>query len=142
MTVMATDRSPGWNMRKSACPTRQVLDRLANKWTMLVIMSLSDETLRFSELRTQIEGVSQKMLTQTLRGMESDGLVLRTVYPTVPVTVEYSLTTLGRSLSDTVGVLRRWAYGHMTDIETARRVYADRGQPESPVSIVDSRNAG
>lgn len=127
---------------KAACPTRQVLDRLANKWTMLIIMSLSDETLRFSELRTRIEGVSQKMLTQTLRGMESDGLVLRTVYPTVPVTVEYSLTTLGRSLSDTVGVLRRWAYGHMTDIEAARRAYADDGRPESAVSIVDSRNAG
>ncbi len=127
---------------KSACPTRQVLDRLANKWTMLVIMSLSDETLRFSQLRTRIEGVSQKMLTQTLRGMESDGLVLRTVYPTMPVTVEYSLTALGRSLSDTVDVLRRWAYGHMADIETARRDYAAGVEVEPPVSVIDSRNAG
>jgi DNA-binding HxlR family transcriptional regulator len=141
MKFMATDQSPRWNMMKAACPTRQVLDRLANKWTMLIIMALSDETLRFSELRSRIEGVSQKMLTQTLRGMESDGLILRTVYPTMPVTVEYSLTTLGQSLSETVGVLRRWAYSHMADIETARRVYAN-GQLESPVSVVDSHKAG
>jgi len=130
MDRMTTDAR--WNMMKSACPTRQVLDRLANKWTMLVISALSLETHRFSELRGRIEGVSQKMLTQTLRGMESDGLVRRTVYPTVPVSVEYSLTPLGHSLSETVNLLREWAYQHMDDIEAARRAYRQEGHPEVP----------
>ncbi|MGW4395975.1 winged helix-turn-helix transcriptional regulator [Amycolatopsis nivea] len=129
-----------WNMMKSACPTRQVLDRIANKWTMLVIMSLEDKTLRFSELRSRIEGVSQKMLTQTLRGMESDGFVLRTVYPTVPVTVEYSLTDLGESLAKTVDVLRGWAYGHMSAIEDARKEYLARA--ETPPSEAQMRDVG
>lgn len=111
---------------KSACPTRQVLDRIADKWTMLVILSLEKETLRFSQLRSRIEGVSQKMLTQTLRGMESDGLVTRTVHPTVPVTVEYTLTPLGHSLSETVDVVRAWAYGHIGDIQAARQEYVER----------------
>jgi DNA-binding HxlR family transcriptional regulator len=129
-----------WNMMKSACPTRQVLDRIANKWTMLVILSLEDGTLRFSELRARIEGVSQKMLTQTLRGMEADGMVERTVYPTMPVTVEYALTPLGHSLARTVDVLRTWAYGHMAEIESARDAYAERVEAESPVAMV--RDAG
>ena len=129
-----------WNMMKAACPTRQVLDRIANKWTMLVILSLKEETLRFSELRARIEGVSQKMLTQTLRGMESDGIVQRTVYPTVPVTVEYSLTDLGRSLSGMVDVLRGWAYGHMSDIEEARRDYTRR--MAEPIESAAVRNGG
>jgi len=119
-------------MMKSGCPTRQVLDRIANKWTMLVIMALQGQTLRFSELRGRIEGISQKMLTQTLRGMESDGLLLRTVYPTVPTTVEYSLTDLGESLTRTVEVLREWAYGHMGEIEEARREFAEQAQPAPP----------
>ncbi|NUR84311.1 MAG: helix-turn-helix transcriptional regulator [Nonomuraea sp.] len=124
--------APRWNMMKSGCPTRQVLDRIANKWTMLVIMCLQGQTLRFSELRGRIEGISQKMLTQTLRGMESDGLLLRTVYPTVPTTVEYSLTDLGESLTRTVEVLREWAYGHMGEIEEARREFADQSEPAQP----------
>ena len=126
---MKTMPQARWNMMKSACPTRQVLDRIANKWTMLVIGSRADETLRFSELRSCIEGVSQKMLTQTLRGMEADGMVQRTVYPTVPVTVEYALTPLGHSLAQTVDVLRAWAYGHMGEIESACEAYANRPEP-------------
>lgn len=113
-----------WDMLKQQCPTRQVLTRIADKWTMLVLTLLSEEEkLRFSELRRQIEGISQKMLTQTLRGLERDGLVSRTVYPTVPVTVEYRLTDLGRSLGETVGAVRSWAYAHMDEIETARERY-------------------
>jgi DNA-binding HxlR family transcriptional regulator len=114
----------GWDMLKQQCPTRQVLTRIADKWTMLVITLLSEnQKLRFSELRRQIEGVSQKMLTQTLRGLERDGLVTRTVYPTVPVTVEYRLTDLGRSLGEAVGAIRGWAYANMDDIEAARERY-------------------
>jgi DNA-binding HxlR family transcriptional regulator len=113
-----------WDMLKQQCPTRQVLTRIADKWTMLVITLLAeDEKLRFSELRRQIEGISQKMLTQTLRGLERDGLVTRTVYPTVPVTVEYRLTDLGRSLGETVGAIRSWAYAKMDEIEAARERY-------------------
>jgi DNA-binding HxlR family transcriptional regulator len=113
-----------WDMLKRQCPTRQVLTRIADKWTMLVITLLAeDEKLRFSELRRQIEGISQKMLTQTLRGLERDGLVTRTVYPTVPVTVEYRLTDLGLSLAETVGAIRRWAYANMDEIEAARERY-------------------
>jgi DNA-binding HxlR family transcriptional regulator len=127
---MPDDAAPRWNMMEAACPTRQVIDRIADKWTMMVILSLAEETLRFSELRDRVEGVSQKMLTQTLRGMESDGLITRTVYPTVPVTVDYALTPLGRSLSDVMDVVRQWVYGHITDIEAARKQYRDRDADE------------
>jgi DNA-binding HxlR family transcriptional regulator len=113
-----------WDMLKQQCPTRQVLTRIADKWTMLVITLLAEEgKLRFSELRRQIEGISQKMLTQTLRGLERDGLVTRTVYPTVPVTVEYRLTDLGGSLADAVTAIRTWAYANMDEIEAARESY-------------------
>lgn len=113
-----------WDMLKQQCPTRQVLTRIADKWTMLVITLLAEnEKLRFSELRRQIEGISQKMLTQTLRGLERDGLLTRTVYPTVPVTVEYRLTGLGLSLAETVSAIRRWAYANMDEIEAARERY-------------------
>jgi DNA-binding HxlR family transcriptional regulator len=119
-----------WDMLKQQCPTRQVLTRIADKWTMLVITLLAEqEKLRFSELRRQIEGISQKMLTQTLRGLERDGLVTRTVYPTVPVTVEYRLTDLGRSLAETVSAIRSWAYANMDAIETARDRYDTANRP-------------
>src|SRR5438477_3842854 len=124
-----------WDMLKQQCPTRQVLTRVADKWTMLVITLLAEEErLRFSELRRQIEGVSQKMLTQTLRGLERDGLVTRTVYPTVPVTVEYRLTDLGRSLGETVGAIRHWAYANMDGIEAARERY-DAGMHASVAAL-------
>jgi DNA-binding HxlR family transcriptional regulator len=116
-----------WDAMKAACPTRQVIARIADKWAMLVITALDgEEALRFSELRRRIEGVSQKMLTQTLRALERDGLVSRTIYPTVPVTVEYRLTTLGQSLTDAVDAIRDWAYGHMSQIELARDAFDAR----------------
>lgn len=110
-----------WDVMKAACPTRQVLDRVADKWTMLVILALEQHgTLRFSGLRRQVEGVTQKMLTQTLRGLERDGMLTRTVIATVPVTVNYTLTDLGRRLSTAVGVIREWAYDNIEQIESAR----------------------
>jgi DNA-binding HxlR family transcriptional regulator len=113
-----------WDVMSAACPTRQVLGRVANKWTMLVITALSDEeVLRFSQLRRRIEGVTQKVLTQTLRALERDGLVDRTVYPTVPVTVEYRLTPLGRSLASAVSVIKAWAYENIEELERARAQY-------------------
>ena len=113
-----------WDVMSAACPSRQVLGRVADKWTMLVLSALSaEEVLRFSELRRRIDGVTQKMLTQTLRGLERDGLVERTVYPTVPVTVEYRLTALGHSLAAAVSVIKAWAYENIEELERARDRY-------------------
>jgi DNA-binding HxlR family transcriptional regulator len=108
---------------RAACPTRQVLTRVADKWSMFVIIALQEGVLRFSELRRRIDGITPKMLTQTLRGLERDGLVSRTAYPTVPVTVEYALTPLGRSLADAVATIRGWALEHIEQVEAARDRY-------------------
>ncbi|WP_331724317.1 helix-turn-helix transcriptional regulator (plasmid) [Streptomyces longwoodensis] len=102
------------------CPTRQVLDHIAGKWTVLVVDALLDGTLRYTDLARRIEGVSQKMLTQTLRGLEADGFVTRTVYPTVPARVTYELTPLGRSLAEPISALREWTETHINEIERAR----------------------
>ncbi len=102
------------------CPSRQVLDRIGGKWTALVIHVLSDGTRRYSELQRGIGGVSQKMLTQTLRALERDGLVERRVYPVVPPRVEYSLTPLGRTLVEPLDAVRRWAERHLGEMLQAR----------------------
>jgi DNA-binding HxlR family transcriptional regulator len=112
-----------------------VLDRIADKWTMLVIVALEHGTLRFSELRRSIDGITQKMLTQTLRALERDGLVEREVIATVPVTVRYTLTPLGHSLADAVGVIRTWAYTNMDAIDAARQAYQPgSGAPPTPTA--------
>jgi DNA-binding HxlR family transcriptional regulator len=124
--LMDTDLDPAcrWNVLSAACPTRQVLGRVADKWTMLVITALSEqEVLRFSELRRRVDGVTQKVLTQTLRGLERDGLVERTVFPTVPVTVQYRLTALGHSLGAAVNVIKAWTYENIEELERARSRY-------------------
>ena len=122
---MDTDQvSGGWDATKGACPTRQVLGRIGDTWTMLVISTLESRgTLRSGELKAAIEGITQKMLTQTLRHLERDGVVRRDVVPTVPITVTYTLTPLGVSLSVAVATLRTWAYTHMDDIVAARNEY-------------------
>ena len=97
------EASPG------ACPVRQVLDQVGDKWTTLIIMLLDEGPARFNALRRAIPDISQRMLTQTLRNLQRDGLVARKVYPTVPPAVEYSLTPLGRSLLGPIGVLADWA---------------------------------
>ncbi|MGW6697133.1 winged helix-turn-helix transcriptional regulator [Nocardia sp. NPDC055049] len=102
------------------CPTRQVLDHIAGKWTILVIDALLDGTQRYTDLSRRIEGVSQKMLTQTLRSLEADGFVTRTVYPTIPPKVDYALTALGRSLAEPITALRQWTETHINEIERAR----------------------
>src|SRR6185503_17050745 len=94
---------------KPQCPSRVVLDRIADKWTALIIQVLAHGTQRYAELRRTIGGISQKMLTQTLRSLERDGLVLRKVHPVVPPKVEYSLTRLGRTLIDPLHALCRWS---------------------------------
>ena len=108
---------------RADCPTRHILDRIGDRWTVLIVGALSDGVQRFSDLRRRIEGVSQKMLTQTLRGLERDGLVRRTVYPEVPVRVEYRLTEAGRTLCEPLRALQEWAVAHMADVSASQRTY-------------------
>ena len=108
------------------CPTRAALDRLASKWTILIVDLLGDGKCRFRDLRQRIGGISQKMLTQTLRELEADGYVSRTVFPVVPPRVEYELTPLGRSLHGLLSQVRDWAETHINDVERARAQYAAR----------------
>lgn len=105
----------------SAClAAREVLHRVGDKWSVLVIALLGDGPQRFSELRRSIEGISQRMLTLTLRGLERDGLVTRTVFPTIPPRVDYALTRLGRTLLEPVRALSAWAEKHRQEIQDAR----------------------
>ncbi len=111
---------PEWNPYDRNCPTRKLLDRIGDRWTVLVVGSLSDGPLRFSELVRRIDGVSQKMLTQTLKALEQDGLVRRTVTASVPVRVDYELTEAGHTLRDPLKALEDWAKDHMAPILEAR----------------------
>ncbi|RGC68241.1 putative HTH-type transcriptional regulator YtcD [Micromonospora sp. MW-13] len=108
------------------CGSRQVIDRIGDRWSVLVVLTLADGGKRFTELARRIEGVSQKMLTQTLRGLERDGLVTRTAHATVPPRVDYALTELGRSLLDLVSGLEAWATTHLGEVEAARARYDAR----------------
>ncbi|ENA29220.1 MULTISPECIES: winged helix-turn-helix transcriptional regulator [Pseudomonas] len=105
------------------CPTRRILDRIADKWTVLILDLLLESPLRFNELLRRIGGLSQKMLSQTLKTLERDGLVLRTAFPTVPVTVEYRITELGVTLAETLKPLRLWAEANMEAIDQAQLRY-------------------
>ena len=109
------------------CPIRNVLDRVGDKWSILVIMMLGNHgTLRFNELNTHIGTISQKMLTVTLKTLEADGLITRTMYPQIPPRVEYMLTDMGRSLLPAVGMLSDWATANMPAILAARTQYAQQ----------------
>ncbi|CAH2602219.1 Helix-turn-helix transcriptional regulator [Rhodovastum atsumiense] len=113
------------------CPTRRVLDRVADKWTVLILGLLGNGPVRFNQLRRSVEGLSQKVLSQTLRSLERDGLVTRTAIPTVPVTVEYALTPLGRTLAEAVSPLCAWAETHIQDVLRAQTAYDARGRAEA-----------
>ncbi|MFH9587949.1 winged helix-turn-helix transcriptional regulator [Streptomyces luteogriseus] len=114
-----------WDTRED-CQVRQILDRIADKWSLLVIALLDNRRLRFTELRREIDGVSQRMLTVTLRSLERDGLVKRTVHPVVPPRVEYELTSLGRTLHTTIQSLVTWTEAHQEEIAQARSAYDTR----------------
>lgn len=109
------------------CPTRRALTVIADKWTALVIYLLAGGTHRYGELQKAIGGISQKMLTQTLRSLEQNGLVKRTVFPVVPPRTEYELTELGRTLIEPLSALCKWAERHMPALEEARRNYDQAG---------------
>lgn len=112
-----------WDPYDRNCPTRRLLNRIGDRWTVLVVGALGDGPVRFSTISQRIDGISQKMLTQTLRALERDGLVTRTVYPVIPPRVEYALTQSGRSLSEPLGALERWAKEHMAEVIEAQGAY-------------------
>jgi DNA-binding HxlR family transcriptional regulator len=117
---------PDWNVLVSTCPSRTSLARIANKWTAMVVIALADRRLRFGELRTVVDGISGKVLTDTLRDLERDGLVERRAYAEVPPRVEYELTALGRTLHEPLLALSRWAEEHISEVLAARETYDAR----------------
>jgi DNA-binding HxlR family transcriptional regulator len=121
---VSLERPVGYDAFHASCPSRRLLDAIGDKWVSLIVVALGlSGRLRYSELSNRIAGVSQKMLTQTLRSMERDGLLLRTVTPTVPVRVDYELTPLGLSLLDVLGHLKDWAEEHMGEVDASREAY-------------------
>jgi DNA-binding HxlR family transcriptional regulator len=118
------------------CPCRDLLDMVASKWTALAIGAMENGPVRFGEMKRELEGISQKMLTQTLRALERDGLVTRTVYPTVPLRVEYELTELGRSVIEPLATLRAWAQQNYDSVAEARETF-DNTDPvgQDPVGV-------
>src|SRR5436853_3436912 len=114
------------------CHAREMLVRIGDKWSVYVIHVLGDAgTLRFNEIRNRVDGISQRMLTVTLRGLERDGLIARTIYPEVPPRVEYALTDLGKTLRQLVRGLVKWSEAHLTEVDAARAAYdARNGPPE------------
>ena len=116
------------NLFAADCPSRQVLDRIGDRWSVLVVRVLADGTLRHGEIAARIGGITPKMLTQTLRGLERDGLVSRTAYAEIPPRVDYALTDLGRDLVSLMGALEDWAETHIEDVDAARTAYDARTQ--------------
>ncbi len=110
---------------EKTCPTWLLLSQIGDKWTILIINILAQErsAVRFGQLRKAVPGISQKMLTQTLRDLERNGLVVRTVYPVIPPHVEYSLTALGQTLIGPLGALSRWSKEHLADVHAAQAIF-------------------
>ena len=110
----------------AGCPSRRLLDRIGDRWTVLVVGSLGTGPLRFSDIRRRVEGISQKMLTQTLRGLERDGLVTRTVFAEVPPRVVYELTEAGETLRTPLRALEEWSIAHFGQVSGAWAEYDER----------------
>ena len=121
VTKQLRDSSDEADLRRADSLAREIFSDVANKWALLIIEALGERTLRFSELRDEVEGISHKMLTQNLRMLERNGLVERTVYPTVPPRVEYTLTEPGQALRATVDGMCGWTRRYLSHIEAARR---------------------
>ncbi|MEV6239087.1 helix-turn-helix domain-containing protein [Lentzea sp. NPDC051838] len=117
---------PDWSVLAATCPSRTSLARIANKWTAMVVTVLGDGRMRFGDLKTNIDGISGKVLTETLRDLERDGLVTRHVFAEVPPRVEYELTELGLSLHEPLLVLCRWAEQHIAQVLINREQYDAR----------------
>ena len=120
------------NLLAEACTVRQVLDHVGGKWSVSILLAAIAGPVRFSQLERMVEGISRRMLTLTLRNLERDGLLIRTVYPTVPPKVEYTATEMARELHDSLTGLVGWAERHRADIATARAAYDSR--PADPAA--------
>ena len=128
-SVVAVTETTSWDPYERGCPSRDLLDRIGDKWSILVLGELGQHgTSRFTALRRRLSGVSEKMLTQTLRALERDGLVRRTVHPEVPVRVEYELTALGVTLREPLRTLTQWSLQHTTEVLAAREQYDARAE--------------
>ena len=139
---METTQQTSPDIFRASCLSRQVLELIADQWTPLVIYALEDGTMRFGQLLKRIDGISRKMLTQTLREMERDGLVQRVVHPVIPPAVEYSLTPLGLTLIEPMHALKVWAYGHLREVAQARTAYDQRDHTQiqdETASLVQKR---
>lgn len=123
---METKELTQWNVYDDRCPTRLALDRIADKWTVLIVGRLATGTRRFGELRRDIAGISAKVLTQKLRELERDGLVARRVYASVPPKVEYRLTPLGQTLIGLLDAIRGWAEMHIESVLDAHQAFDQR----------------
>lgn len=122
---------PDWNVLTATCPSRTSLARIANKWTAMIVIVLARGRTRFRDLKSEVEGISGKVLTETLRELERDGLVSRHVFAEVPPRVEYELTDLGRTLQGPLAALGQWAEAHIVEVLDARERY-DRPQGDQP----------
>lgn len=139
---METTQQAQPDIFQANCLSRQVLELIADRWTPLVVYALEDGTMRFGQLLKRIDGISKKMLTQTLRAMERNGLVQRVVYPVVPPVVEYSLTPLGQTLIAPVKALSVWAYEHLQEVAHAQIAYDQRDHTpiqQETASLVQQR---
>jgi DNA-binding HxlR family transcriptional regulator len=119
------------NAYSADCPTRQILDRVGDKWAVLILLLLREQPVRFNQLRRSIEGISQKMLSQVLKSLERDGLIRRRAIATVPMTVEYSITPLGATLAAAVDPLRDWAESHLKEVLASQRRYDVQHRPQA-----------
>src|SRR5215211_551687 len=136
MTKTAPKRPAELEYTPANCHAREILARIGDKWSVSVMHVLGDsQTVRFNELKSQVDGISQRMLTVTLRGLERDGMVTRTVYPEVPPRVEYALTPLGTTLRQLVRGLVAWSGAHLAEVDAARAKYDSRhGRAANAVS--------
>ncbi len=131
--------SPGHTHGPEACPAvREVLNRVGDKWSVQIVKLLGNGAMRFSDLKRAIEGISQRMLTLTLRGLERDGLISRTVEPTIPPKVEYALTGLGTTLLKPVCALAQWALDNRVAIHEAQQVYDTKNDDVNVRSLIKS----
>jgi len=118
--------TPKFDVQNARCPARMLLTKIADKWAVLILAVLLERTTRFNEIRRRVQGVSQKMLTQTLRDLERCGLVAREIFPEVPPRVEYSLTPLGRSLVEVIDTVIDWAEAHTPQVLDAQKKFDQR----------------
>ena len=127
----ALDRIANRGIFDTQCEGHQILDKIASKWTILIIYALTQGKKRYGDLKQQIAGISSKMLIQNLRNLERNGLIQREVYSTIPPRVDYSLTVLGESLAEPLAILGEWAYQHISDVHASVEQYDNRPQSES-----------